>query len=137
MAEGRDRGDVVRSSIPYSKQISLVLSSLHICHFTTRCAVLFPDTTNCWLFSGTCRWDQATALGVPVGEELFAMIQPDPFGHELGGCTNAASVSGICWHLRLPCRSSKECMCKVSINYLVTPIQVKTGGGYVQNNPFQ
>lgn len=62
------------------KKISLILSSLHMCHFTTRCAVLFPDTMNCWLFSGTCRWDDTTALRVPVDEE-FAKIQPDTFGH--------------------------------------------------------
>ena len=126
MAEGREGGDVLCCYIPYSKNTSLILSSLHICHFTTHCAVLFTDMMNCWLFSGPCRWDETTTLRVPVDEE-FAKIEPHTFGHQLG-YTNAASVSCICWRLRLPCRSSKECICEVSTNCLVTLTQVKTRG---------
>lgn len=43
MTEGREGGNILCSYILYSKTISLILSSLHICHFTTLCAVLFPD----------------------------------------------------------------------------------------------
>jgi len=68
---------------------------------------------------------ETTALRVPVVKG-FAEIHPDMFSWE--DPQMQPQFSCVCWHLRLPCRSSEERICEVPANSLVTLIQVKTRG---------
>lgn len=72
IAEGRGRGMSYASIFPV-QDISHWFCHLCMCHFDTRCVVLFSDTMNCWPYIGACRWDKSTVLKVPMDKE-FANI---------------------------------------------------------------